>query len=110
MKATHSVYLYQATRTRPNASTVSSKFVYQIANISPVQVRENTASLISKPYLGRLPPFPRQRIADRVAPFRIRLHAFTGIESLDEWPNVKAWIERIETRPAVKAGLNPKTE
>ncbi|EPS98419.1 glutathione S-transferase C-terminal-like protein [Fomitopsis schrenkii] len=32
-------------------------------------------------------------------------HAFCGIESMDEWPNVKAWLERQNERPAVKAGL-----
>ncbi|OBZ69064.1 Disulfide-bond oxidoreductase YfcG, partial [Grifola frondosa] len=30
---------------------------------------------------------------------------FTGIESLDPWPNVKAWVERGLMRPAVKAGM-----
>jgi len=33
-------------------------------------------------------------------------HAFAGIESLDEWPGVKAWFERIKARSAVQAGLN----
>ena len=42
---------------------------------------------------------------------RVRQHSnHAGIETLDEWPNVKAWLERIEERPAVKAGLDPKTE
>ncbi|EMD40126.1 hypothetical protein CERSUDRAFT_81426 [Gelatoporia subvermispora B] len=31
-------------------------------------------------------------------------HAFTGIETLDEWPNVKAWVERCFERPAVRTG------
>lgn len=34
------------------------------------------------------------------------MHAFSGIESLDEFPNVKAWIERIDARPGVQAGLD----
>jgi len=33
-------------------------------------------------------------------------HSFVGIETLDEWPGVKAWIERISARPQVQAGLN----
>lgn len=36
---------------------------------------------------------------------RLNSHAFAGIESLDEWPGVKAWFERIKERPAVQAGL-----
>ncbi|KAF8076315.1 glutathione S-transferase [Lyophyllum atratum] len=35
----------------------------------------------------------------------VRIHAFSGIETLDEWPNVKAWVERTVARPAVAAGL-----
>ena len=36
---------------------------------------------------------------------RIRAHKFAGIESLDEFPRLKAWFDRIEARPAVQAGL-----
>ncbi|KAH9929123.1 glutathione S-transferase C-terminal-like protein [Epithele typhae] len=32
-------------------------------------------------------------------------HAFTGVETLDEFPDVKAWTERMKERPAVKSGL-----
>ncbi|KAH8104825.1 glutathione S-transferase C-terminal-like protein [Cristinia sonorae] len=32
-------------------------------------------------------------------------HQFGGIETLDEWLNVKAWVERCSQRPAVRAGL-----
>ena len=39
-------------------------------------------------------------------PLRVNGHAFAGIESLDEWPGVKAWVERIKARSAVQAGLN----
>ncbi|KAG6337364.1 hypothetical protein ID866_1737 [Astraeus odoratus] len=33
------------------------------------------------------------------------LHARAGIDTMDEFPNVKAWLDRIAERPAVKAGL-----
>jgi glutathione S-transferase len=33
-----------------------------------------------------------------------RVAGRTGL-NLDEFPNVKAWIDRIEARPAVKAGI-----
>ncbi|KAJ3558453.1 hypothetical protein NM688_g918 [Phlebia brevispora] len=32
-------------------------------------------------------------------------HGFAGIESMDEWPNVKAWLARCWERPAVQAGM-----
>lgn len=35
----------------------------------------------------------------------IRIHQFAGIESIDEWPNLKAWVERIEARRPVQAGV-----
>ncbi|CAA7259697.1 unnamed protein product [Cyclocybe aegerita] len=35
----------------------------------------------------------------------VRIHSFSGIESLDEWPNVKAWVARCEARPASQVGL-----
>ncbi|GLB33737.1 putative glutathione S-transferase [Lyophyllum shimeji] len=44
-------------------------------------------------------------VADVKAIPWVRIHAFAGIESLDEWPNVKDWVERAEARPAFKAGL-----
>ena len=57
---------------------------------------------------------------------RVRFHKYAGIDNLDEWPAVKvsssllfcacymwfthnywkAWVERIEERPAVQVGLN----
>ncbi|KAJ7638752.1 glutathione S-transferase C-terminal-like protein [Roridomyces roridus] len=34
----------------------------------------------------------------------VRIHEFSGIPSLDEWPNLKAWKERLLERPGVQAG------
>ncbi|KAJ3736448.1 glutathione S-transferase C-terminal-like protein [Lentinula guzmanii] len=36
----------------------------------------------------------------------VRVHAFGGIESLDEWPNVKKWVEAAHARPGFSAGLD----
>ncbi|KAK2464785.1 hypothetical protein APHAL10511_003203 [Amanita phalloides] len=36
----------------------------------------------------------------------VRIHKWAKIESLDEWPNVKAWADRITDREATKRGLN----
>ncbi|KAG5716546.1 hypothetical protein E4T56_gene16346 [Termitomyces sp. T112] len=44
-------------------------------------------------------------IADIKAFPWVRGHAFTGIETLDEFPNVKAWLARALARPAVQKGL-----
>ncbi|KAF8802544.1 glutathione S-transferase [Phlegmacium glaucopus] len=35
----------------------------------------------------------------------VRGFKFAGVDNLDAWPAVKAWVERIEARPATKAGL-----
>ncbi|KAF8165409.1 glutathione S-transferase [Crassisporium funariophilum] len=35
----------------------------------------------------------------------VRSHKHAKVESLDPWPGVKAWLERIEERDAVKAGV-----
>ncbi|KAI0669210.1 hypothetical protein C8Q78DRAFT_1070816 [Trametes maxima] len=32
-------------------------------------------------------------------------HGFCGIDTLDEWPSVKVWVERAKERPAVTAGM-----
>ncbi|KII85369.1 hypothetical protein PLICRDRAFT_178450 [Plicaturopsis crispa FD-325 SS-3] len=37
-------------------------------------------------------------IADMNAAPWVRAHRFVGVDSLDEWPHVKAWIERFEAR------------
>ena len=66
-------------------------------------------SLILKPPLGRLLSRFAWGISEcLIVSFRIHIHALGGIESLDEWPNVKAWLERIDARPAVNAGSDPK--
>lgn len=35
----------------------------------------------------------------------VSIHAFSGVETLDEFPNVKAWLERALVRPGTKVGL-----
>ncbi|KAI0722966.1 glutathione S-transferase C-terminal-like protein [Earliella scabrosa] len=35
----------------------------------------------------------------------VRIHGFAGIESLDPWPRVKAWVEAALARPAFQAGI-----
>jgi len=32
-------------------------------------------------------------------------YTWLGLENLDEFPNVKAWLERFNARPGVKSGL-----
>ncbi|KAF8236391.1 glutathione S-transferase [Tricholoma matsutake] len=36
----------------------------------------------------------------------VRIYSFAGIDSLDEWPNLKQWLERAEARPGAQAGLS----
>ena len=57
------------------------------------------------------------RTASRVFDFRLRMfrrirgHKFAGIETLDEFPRLKAWFDRIEPRAAVQAGFTiPKAQ
>ncbi|KAJ7937116.1 glutathione S-transferase [Mycena leptocephala] len=35
----------------------------------------------------------------------VRVYPFARIESIDEFPKMKAWLERLEERPAVQAGV-----
>ncbi|KAF9462577.1 glutathione S-transferase [Collybia nuda] len=35
----------------------------------------------------------------------VKIHTYAGIEALDEWPSVKAWLERCVARDGVQAGL-----
>ncbi|OJT10504.1 Disulfide-bond oxidoreductase YfcG [Trametes pubescens] len=35
----------------------------------------------------------------------IRFHKIAGIESLDEWPRLKDWVERATSRPAFQEGV-----
>jgi len=44
-------------------------------------------------------------IADINAVASVRIHKFLEID-LDEFPGVKAWVDRINARPAVQAGVN----
>ncbi|KAF8997069.1 glutathione S-transferase [Cyathus striatus] len=36
----------------------------------------------------------------------VRLYEYTGIQTLNEWPNVMAWVQRAEEREGFQAGLN----
>jgi len=36
----------------------------------------------------------------------VRIHAYGGIETLDEWPNVKKWLEAALARPGFSAGVD----
>jgi len=36
----------------------------------------------------------------------VRIHNYSGVENLDEFPNLKGWVERISQRPQVKLGLD----
>ncbi|KAF8625312.1 hypothetical protein AX15_005442 [Amanita polypyramis BW_CC] len=44
-------------------------------------------------------------IADLKAYTWVRIHYWAKIPTLDEWPNVKTWVERISERNASKVGL-----
>ncbi|KAI1792847.1 glutathione S-transferase C-terminal-like protein [Ganoderma leucocontextum] len=47
----------------------------------------------------------RYSLADlNVIPW-IRFYKISGIESLDEWPRLKAWVEAAEARPGFQAGI-----
>ncbi|KZV84921.1 glutathione S-transferase [Exidia glandulosa HHB12029] len=35
----------------------------------------------------------------------VHVASYAGIDSYDEWPNLKAWVERVKARPAVQAGI-----
>lgn len=48
---------------------------------------------------------PTLRCTDIISHSRIKIHKIAGIETLDEWPGVKAWLERIEARSAVAEGM-----
>ncbi|KAF9526671.1 glutathione S-transferase [Crepidotus variabilis] len=39
----------------------------------------------------------------------LRVRSIAGIESLDEWPSVKSWVQRCESRPGFQAGLKIAT-
>jgi len=47
----------------------------------------------------------RYSIADCNAWPWVRNHALSISDTLDAWPNVKAWVERIAARPAAQAGI-----
>ncbi|CAB4403914.1 unnamed protein product [Rhizophagus irregularis] len=45
-------------------------------------------------------------LADAMSYPMVRGHFFSGVESIDEFPNLKAWVKRIDARPATQKGLN----
>ncbi|TFK86876.1 hypothetical protein K466DRAFT_653471 [Polyporus arcularius HHB13444] len=47
-------------------------------------------------------------IADMNAYPWVSAHASSGIESMDEWPRVKAWLERTWERQAVRVAMNSR--
>ncbi|CAB4403920.1 unnamed protein product [Rhizophagus irregularis] len=48
-------------------------------------------------------------LADAISFPWVRVHFLSGVSSIDEFPNLKAWVARISARPAVQKGLNVPT-
>ncbi|KAG8753573.1 glutathione S- transferase, nitrogen catabolite repression regulator, partial [Ceratobasidium sp. 423] len=48
----------------------------------------------------------RYGLADMNAFPWVRAHRWAGIEHMDDYPNVQAWLNRISERPQVKKGLD----
>jgi len=48
-------------------------------------------------------------LADAINYPFVRVHFISGIPSIDDLPNLKAWISRIDARPAIQKGLNVPT-
>ncbi|CCA73061.1 probable theta class glutathione s-transferase [Serendipita indica DSM 11827] len=66
---------------------------------SVLEIRLNDREFLAGPGKGTY------SIADINAFPWVNGHAFTGIESLDAWPGVKAWVARIQAREQVQAGI-----
>jgi glutathione S-transferase len=49
-------------------------------------------------------------LADAISYPWVRVHFYSGIPSIDDLPNLKAWIARIDARPATQRGLNVPVE
>jgi len=48
-------------------------------------------------------------LADAINYPFVRAHAMAGVPDIDDLPNLKAWIARIDARPATQKGLNVPT-
>src|SRR4051812_9130054 len=48
-------------------------------------------------------------LADAINYPVVRVHFLVGIPNIDDLPNLKAWIARIDARPATQKGLNVPT-
>jgi glutathione S-transferase len=48
-------------------------------------------------------------LADAINYPWVRIHALSGVPDIDDLPNLKAWIARIDARPATQKGLNVPT-
>ncbi|RIA99246.1 glutathione S-transferase [Glomus cerebriforme] len=51
----------------------------------------------------------RYTLADAISYPWVRAHFLSGIPSINEFPNLKTWIARIDERPATQKGLNVPT-
>ncbi|KAF9247237.1 glutathione S-transferase [Melanogaster broomeanus] len=76
------------------------RYMDEVARLYNVlNIRLEDRDYLAGPGKGKL------SIADiNVMPW-VRIHTHAGIETLDAFPNTKAWLERILERPGVKAGL-----
>lgn len=95
---------------RPNAFTEFLRYVSRTVTGSQALVLAFTASPTSTFSHGLSTSSHIFDLHSRIFD-RIRGHAFSGIENIDEFPRLKAWKEKIEARPTVEAGLAiPKTQ
>lgn len=89
---------------RRSGCMVYCSYAYRTASILPGLAKAHSASQTSRSHLGTH-FFPLEEYAKTNFLLTLRVRRAIGVDNLDEWPDVKAWLERFMARPGVQAGI-----
>ncbi|CAG8665799.1 919_t:CDS:2, partial [Funneliformis mosseae] len=111
-------------------SQVIQWIMFQVAGLGPIQGQANFYNTFSpelvpycierytketKKYYTILNDFLEKKeylvgnrftLADIANYSMVKFHVFCGIPNLDDFPNLKAWVARIDARPATQKGID----
>jgi hypothetical protein len=108
---------------RPSVFMVFWRYASQIVITLPGQAKGNIALRTQRHFPGENSMnLEGKSVLNNLFACRVRFHKYAGIDDLDAWPavkvsnslrsmqnglltNRKAWVERIEARPAAEIGL-----
>ncbi|CAG8591920.1 6610_t:CDS:2 [Funneliformis caledonium] len=88
-------------------SQVIQWIMFQMAGVGPMQGEANFYNTFSPEHVPYcIERYTKYTLADITNYSMVKFHLICGIPNLDDLPNLKAWVARIDARPATQKGID----